>query len=309
MANPTESYVATQVDNRTLGVLLGRIIDEINRPDLQSQALNYVQDAIRYYQSKPWLFNETDNVAIQTYANNTIYPQGATIQASINGILYAVVALNFGTSGPSGTPAFSTTVFTVPATYQLPPPAPGTPGTVVDNGITWATAGLWSSVNWTQLSTVYYVNQYVPFFGYQTPDLFEITTANLRLGLEWVDYATLRAYDVIQPPPITAYPRFGTWYQQQLYIWPYPNGFFPITISGRWSPPMIGDVTKSNFWTTVAERMIRKWAASMMDYEITRDREAAEISETQYLKEERRLRSQAIQQRSPISSGIPASEW
>lgn len=306
MANVSEGFQASQTDTRTLGTLQSRVLDDLNRPDLSAQALSYIQDTIRYYQTQPWLWNETDNTVIAFWQPTFIYPQGSTIQVNVGGTLYAMVALNTGTSG-AVIPTFPATIFTVPSTF--PPPPLGTPGTVVDNTITWANAGLWSSVNWTQLSTVYFINQYAPFFGYQTPVRFEITTANLRLGLDFISYDELRSYDVISPPPITAYPRMAAWFQQMLYLWPYPNGFFPITLSGRWAPPIITAATSSNFWTTIAEPMIRAYTEGRMALQLLHDREGAADFLGIAQAEERKFKSLAIQQRSPAFSGIPPTNW
>lgn len=274
---------------------------------------------MRFYQSKPFFFSEQDNSAVQVWTRSLVYPQGSTIQATIGGIQCAVVALNAGTSGSSA-PVFPITIFTPPfsqGAVLFVLPAPGTPGTVIDNSgpnqIMWATVGLWTSTLWTQLSTVYSVNQYTMPFGYISPDRLEITTANLRRGsgngFEWCAYNVLRDYDVVQPSPITAYPTLWSWYQQQLYLWPYPNGFFPLTVSFRYGPPVLTQPNQSNFWTTVAEPMIRAEAAARMALALIHDPDAAEHYKVLAKLEEAKLRSQAIQQRSPSSSGIPASTW
>lgn len=303
-----ESYTTLQTDTRNLGMLVARLLDDLNRPDLSAQALEYVQDAIRLYQRRPWLFNETDNSATSFYANSTNYPQGSVIQATIGGTAYAICALTAGQSAASSTPAFPSTVFTTPSSGP-PPPAVGTPGTVIDGAIVWANVGLWSSSLFTQLCTVYNVNQVVPPLDYISPERIEVTAANLRFQLAKIPYGTLRDYDVIRPAPITVYPTFWAWFQQQIYLWPYPNGQYPLTISYRTAPPMISAPNQSNFWTQIGERMIRKQAQYMMELEIIHDPDAAATSLRSAKDEESSLRSMQIMQNNPTDSGIPASDW
>ncbi len=305
-----EAYTSTQVDTRNLGTMLNRLLDDLNRPDLQSEALQYIQDAIRYYQRRPFFFNETDNSATALYANSTNYPQGSVIQANLSGTAYAICALNAGTSGSSGTPAFPTSIFTPPTTAgSFPPPPVGTPGTIVDNNITWANVGLWSSTVWTQLATVYSINQYVPPIDYATPERIEVTAANLRFDLIKISYQELRNYDVIRPAPITVYPSYWAWFQQQIYLWPYPNGSYPLTLSYRAAPPMLTLTSQSNFWTTQAERLIRKYAQASIEREVIHDDEAAAISMTAAKEELAAIRSQAIMQNNPVNAGISPSDW
>ena len=303
-----EAYQASQQDLRNLGAMVNRLLDDLNRPDLQAQALEYVQDAIRYYQRLPWLFNETDNTPTAVYANSTIYPQGSIIQATISGTQYAFCALNYGTSASAGTPAWPATIFTVPSS-GTPPPTAGTAGTVVDNTITWGNVGLWASTTWTQLATVYRVNQVVPPLDYVAPKRIEVTAANLRFELQWIPYGQLRDYDVIRPAPITVYPTFWSWFQQQIYMWPYPNAFYPLTLSYRTAPVMLSTTNQTSFWTTQAEAMVRAEAARRICMNVTHEPDLADVFLAVRKDEERALRSQAIAQRSPANSGIPASDW
>ena len=309
-----QGFTQQQLDQRNLGVLLQRVVSDLNRPDLAAEVLSYVQDAIRFYQSWPFFFTEQDNSLTAQWAANTTYPQGSTIQATISGIQYAMVALNTGTSDGTA-PIFPSTIFTTPqpntgaVLFILPPP--GTPGTVQEStGLMWANAGLWTSTLWTQLSTVFNINTYTMPFGYQSPQLVEITTANLRRGphsgFNPVDYEALRGYDVIQPAPITAYPTMWAWYQQKLYLWPYPSGFFPITVSFRFGPPVPNAVTEGNFWTQQAEALIRASAASRISLALIHDEEASVHYAAIEKLELGKLRSQAIQQR---TGGIPGSDW
>lgn len=310
----SEGFTAIQVDSRTLGTMVARLVDDLNRPDLQSQAISYIQDAIRWAQRRPWFFAEFDNEATATYANSTIYPQGSTIQVNITGTLYAFVATNTGTSASSSTPAWPSTVFTVPTQGTLPPPQPGTAGTVVDNTITWANVGQWSTTAFTQLSTVYSINQYTPPIDYATPERVEITVPNLRYELTFIDYGQLRDYDVIrlggsQAGAVVAYPTFWAWWEQQIFLWPYPNSFYPLTLSYRTAPTIITSMSASNFWTTTAEAFIRAEAARRICLMIIHDKEAANDFAMNRDVEKASLISQGIMQRSPANSGIPASPW
>lgn len=308
-----EAYQLSQTDQRTLGTLQQKLLNELNRPDLQAEALIYIQEAIRFHQRKPFFFNQFDNTPIATWAANTVYPQGSTIQTAIGGTQYAVTALNTGTSGNTQ-PVFSTTILTALVTPNVPPPVPGTPGTVIDNNITWGTVGLWSTTAWTQLTTVYNINQYLPPIDYVSPQRLEITVPNLRYQLVQISYDELRDYDVVriggsQVGAVEAYPTMWAWYQQQFYLWPYPNSFYPITVSYRGAPPMIFAPNQTSFWTTTAEGLILAEAAYRMCIKFIHD----PIAAADYLAikkyEEAALRSQSIMQRSPAFSGIPANDW
>ena len=308
-----EAYTTSQQDLRTFGTQQQRLLDDLNRPDLSTIALEYLQDAMRFWQRKPFFFSEIDNKTVPSWAASTIYPQGSTIQFVSAGTTYIAVALNQGTSSSGGAPAFPTTIFTIP-TSGLPPPVSGTAGTVDDNGgpptgIRWATvasvpAGTTSI--WTNLSTVYRINQYVPPIDYVRPKTVQITTANLRLLLEWISFEELSSYDVIIPAPINAYPRMVSWFQQQLYLWVYPSGFFPITLNYRTGPQLVTAPGNSNFWTTQGERLIRKYAQAAIEREVLHDFDAADKSDVAWAQELSMLRSQAIGQQ---PGGIPASEW
>jgi hypothetical protein len=310
----SESYTVLQTDTRTLGTLQARLLDDLNRPDLTAQSLSYIQDSIRYYQRKPFFANlELDNTSFAVWAPATIYPQGSTIQVNIAGTLYAIVALVTGQSGLS-VPVFPTSIFTPPGAGVIPPPPLGTPGTVIDNTITWGTIGLWAQTAWTQLSTVYSINQYLPPIDYQTVERIEITIPNLRYELLYIDYGQLRDFDVIraggsQTGVVVAYPTNWAWYQQQIYVWPYPNGFYPLTISYRGAPQMINAPNQTNYWTTLGEAMIRADAAARIRFRLLHDRDGAQDDLVMARREEASLRSLGLMQRSPARSGIPPSDF
>ena len=200
-----ESFTAAQQDLRTFGDQQTRLLADLNRPNLQNLVEDYLRDAMRFFSRKPFFFNDTDNTALSDWAAATIYPQGSTILTSIAGTSYIIVALNEGTSG-AVKPTFPTTLFTVPSSPAFPPPAPGTPGTVIDNSgvnqIDWATVAIQAAGQsiWTQLTTVYGVNVYDSPIDWVAPELVEVTwSGNLRIAMPNVDYKTLRSYDVIRP--------------------------------------------------------------------------------------------------------------
>lgn len=308
-----ESYTAAQQDVRTFGQQIARLLDDLNRPDLQAQATEYLQDAMRFWARKPFFFNETDNTTVPTWAAATNYPQGSTIQFTTGGVSYVIVALNTGLSGAL-IPAFTTTLFTAPGGgTNFPPPTSGTAGTTDDNGgppagIRWATVATPFQQNlYTQLSTVYNINQYVPPLDYVAPKLVEVTASNLRYPLTKLSYAELRSYDIIRPAPITVYPTFWAYFQNQIYVWPYPNGFYPLTLSYRSAPPVLTNANDTNFWTTNAERLIRKYAQAALEREVEHDAQAAAESDKQWSQELSQLKIQQIAQHS--TGGIPPSSW
>jgi hypothetical protein len=308
----SESFLATQVDARTFGAQQSRLLDDLNRPDLQNIVTEYLQDAMRLYQRRAFFFNDIDNTVVPAYANTTIYPQGSMIQMPIAGTQYVIVAMNQGTSASAGTPAFPVTIFTPPSgSGQFPPPPFGTAGTVDDNGgpptgIRWATVALFQPNSFTQLSTIYSINQYLPPIDYVSPTLIEVTAASLRYALIKRSYEELRGFDVIRPSPVTVYPTDWAYYQQQIYLWPYPNGFYPLTLSYRTGPQIVTDAGASNFWTTTAERLIRAEAQKNICLQVTGDAEMAQMADAVVTKEMAALRSQQIQQQ---GTSIPPSDW
>jgi hypothetical protein len=306
-----ESYLQAQIDSRTFGAQQARLIDDLNRPDLSNIVTEYLQDAMRFYQRKAFFFNEIDNTAIPGWVASTFYPQGSTILVTISSVQYVFVALQTGIGQSDGsTPAFPATIFTIPATTppSQPPPPPATPGTIADNTVIWANIGPFTQGVYTQLSTVYNVNQYVPPIDYVSPILVEITwSSNIRQQLLKVSYEELRSYDVIRPSPSYSYSTMWAWFQSQIYLWPYPSGFFPLTLSYRTAPQIVQLAGDSNFWTTTAERLIRKYAQKIIASEVMSDSAMAELAANAEKEELATLRSQQIEQN--VNGGIPPSSW
>lgn len=397
-----QGWLPTAPDQRTFALQLQRLLDDLNKPDLMTLGVPYLQDAIRHFQRKPFFFNDTDNTTPQTWAPATYYTQGATLMVparhyvdfpaavlagreyfpwtanhaydigftieivndegltsfqtvlvpGVSGAteptwtaplygqtqdgtvtwicLYrdrnpdtpvlAVVNLTAGLSQDgSGTgelppdnpvPLFTTTPFTIPPGTTSPPAYTRTLGTTVDGGCLWATVGTWSNV-YTQLATVPYQNQYVPPLDYVAPRRVEVTwSGNLRIGMTGITYDELRDYDVIRPTPPTTYPTWWAWYQQQVYFWPYPIGFYPITLSYRASPPLPREADDTNFWTTKAEALIRYFAAGRISEAIMQDMEAAQKFYVLANQELSALVGQRIQQENRgEGDGIPAQPW
>ena len=298
-------------DQRTYADLLARILDDINRPDLANIAQSYSQDAIRYYQRKPFFFNDTDNTQVPGWQANTFYTQGATLSVqAIDMSQIAVVNLIAGLSG-NVQPAFDPTIYVPPTNLTSPPVFTPGPGTSPDNQALWATVAPFQVGIYAQLSTVPFQNQYVPPLDYIAPRRVEVTWAgNLRIGMTYISYDELRNYDVIRPTPPASYPEYWTFYQQQLYFWPYPTTFQAITLSYRTAPPLPINATDSNFWTTSAEGLIRYWADARIAEGIIGDQDAAGRFYDLAKQELAALVGQRIQQDTAgEGDGIPASPW
>jgi hypothetical protein len=310
---PPQQWAATAVDNRTFGQQIQRLLDDIDRPNLAPQATTYLQDSMRYYARKPFFFSDTDNTSVLSYANSVIVTQGTTIVATPSGGSPSyMVALNAGTTAAAGTPAWPSTVFVPPSDNSLPPPVSGTAGTVTDNAgpnqIIWANNGLVQNNLYTQLSTVYSINQYVMPIDLIAFTRVEVTWQNsLRIEMTPLSYRELRDFDVIRPTPPTTYPSWYAFYQQQLYLWPYPVGLYQITLSYRGTPPLAYLATDSNVWTTKAEALIRYEAEGRMQRELIHDEEAAETCFAMARQEFLTLQSQDSQQN--VRAGIPPSDW
>jgi hypothetical protein len=314
-----EQYISTQLDRRTFGQQQARLIDDLNRPDLSNIVTQYLQDAMRFFQRKTFFFNNIDNSAVPTWAASTYYPFGTTIQVSVSGTVYAFTQVanptSAGVTPPlSGTsaPSWPTDVFTVPNSQPpvLPPPVLPADGAVQDNQCIWVNTGNYLQFNTTNLATVYNWNQYQPPIDYVSPFLVEITwSGNERVKLQKISYEELRGYDVIRPSPPYSYPTMWAWFQQMLYLWPYPNSFYPITLSYRAAPQLVQTATDSNYWTTIAERLIRKYAQAAIEREVIYDQAASQISMQAAMEELNALRSQTIQMNSGDRGGIPATDW
>ena len=309
----SQQWPASQVDQRTFGQQQQRVLDDLNRPNLQSQATSYLQDAMRYWQRKPFFFTDIDNTAPLAWTQNVIVVPGTTIQVPISGTTYNFVAANGGTTDTT-TPVWPTTIFTVPSTTgnppPLPPPPPGTAGTVNDNGVIWLNNGpiIGGFGANTQFTTVYNINQYIPPIDLIAFTRVEVTWAGtIRLEMDPLSYQELRDYDVIRPTPPTTYPTKYCWYQNQLYLWPYPVGLYPITLSYRTAPPLAVNVGDVNIWTTQAEGMVRHYAEGRIQEVIVGDKAMADIcygvAEQEYLD----LLQETTQR--DVRAGIPPSEW
>ena len=285
----------------------GRIVDDLNRPDLISQAQDYAKDAIRYFQRKPFFFNDTDNTLVPPWIADLYYTQGATIQVNVGGTQTAFVALNAGLAG-AVQPTWPATQFSNPTPPAFPPPAIGTPGTVQDNQILWANNGPYQQGATTSFSTVYQINQYVMPLDLIALNLVEVNwQGNIRIKLIEITYEQLRSYDVIRPFAPASYPSWFAWYQQQVYLWPYPAGLYPITLSYRSAPPIPVLPITSNIWTTQAEACVRYYAEGLMNLNLMHDQSAAkdcfELSVVEY----NQLVTQAAQQQQ--QQGVSASDW
>src|SRR5262249_19337702 len=154
---------------------------DLNRPDLQNIVTQYLQDAMRYFQRKAFFFSEFDNTLVPGWAASTWNPQGSTIQAisPADGNVYVFVALQVGAQLTGTTqPIWPNTIFSAPtqgqagqSTTQFPPPPLPTPGVIQDNNVIWANVAQYQPYVFTNLSTVYNINQYVPPIDYVQPRL------------------------------------------------------------------------------------------------------------------------------------------
>src|SRR5215472_484455 len=140
---PPQQWPNTQNDQRTFGAQQQRTLDDLNRPNLQGVVTNYLQDAMRFWQRKPFFFTDADNsdplvwtASVQTTIGTTIQYTSTTFNP---GAIYNFVAANAGLTGTTA-PNFESILgqqFVPPPTTPpppLPPPATGTAGTIDDNG-------------------------------------------------------------------------------------------------------------------------------------------------------------------------------
>jgi|SRR5215831_1763344 len=319
-----QQWPQTQVDQRTFGAQQQRTIDDLNRPNLQGVVTSYLQDAMRFWQRKPFFFTSADNSDPLVWTAGVFATQGCTIQyTDPTGVVWAFVAANAGTTDPATAPNFQSVInqqFVVPpsvagGTVPLPPPPAGTAGTIDDNGgppngVRWINNGhIIGGFNANpQLSTVYNVNQY------QLPiDLIAFTRVEctwartLRLELTPNSYAGLRNLDVIRPTPPTTYPTDYAYYHGQLYVWPYPVGMYPITFSYRSAPVIAQNAADSNIWTTVAEAMVRHYAEGRINEAVVGDQQMAQMCYDLANQEFLQLQQQTSQR--DVRAGIPPSDW
>ena len=315
-----QQWTLAQADNRNFGTMQQRLLDDLNRPDMSQFAPTYIQDAIRYFQRKPFFFSEMDNTTDLAWGNapapggagtgSLYYTQGATImEVASDNNQYAFVNLVAGTGGATR-PTFTPNLFVLPGLGSggAPPVfVPGT-GTTIDGQCLWATVGPALPALYTQLTTVPYQNQYVPPLDYVAPRLVEVTwSGNLRVAMTKITYTQLREYDVIRYSPPTTYPSWWAWFQQQIYFWPYPIGFYPITLSYTTAPALPKNSSDANFWTTQAEALIRYEAAARICVAVLNDMESAQRYQALVLREMAILMSQQTQQHS--TAGITPDVW
>jgi hypothetical protein len=306
-----EAYPPSSADLRTFGNLVQAILDDLHRPDLQNLVPRYVRAAIDFYSRQPFFFTQVENSPIQAWQAGLYYPVGTSIYDTASDTNhYIFVVVQAGVSG-NIKPTFTPSIFTSPG-----PPIfnAGQIGTTVDSGVVWATAKPWPvSTNsipaksfWSQLSSVPYLNQYVPPVDYTAPYLIEITWASLRVPLIKISYPELRNMDLIRPAPVTTYPVNWAWYQQQIYIWPYPADFFPLTLSYYSAPFPPVNAIDSNWWTTVAEALIRSYSRARINLEVIRDTEAYQ-ADMQAAKDE--FISLRVKEFSQQDGPIPGDVW
>lgn len=175
------------------------------------------------------------------------------------------------------------------------------------NQILWANNGPFAPGITTGLSAVYNINQYQMPIELVSIKRCEVTwSGNLRIGMTEITYDELRNYDVVRPAPAT-YPAWYAWYQQMLYLWPYPVGQFPITLSYIGPPPLAKLPTDVNCWTTSAEACIRFYAEGLMNRILIHDEEAAQTCFAQAELEYVEIVSQAARQTQ--NQGVSASDW
>ena len=304
-----QSFLPQQRDLRTFGAMQARLLDDLNRPDLANEATLYLQDAIRYFARMPFFFTEIDNRTTPQWVASAYYPQGSTVYGTgSDGYVDAFVALSPGIqlSGTSE-PAWPNEIFApLPGSEFFTPPDPTDWGVVSDGGVLWGNIGQYRRGYHTQLTTIPNVNRYVPPLDWVSPYMIQMTTANLRLRLEQIPFSTLSAYDVVIPAPIAAYPTFWSWWGQEIYCWVYPAGFYPITLSYVAGPLPPTVDTDTNYWTTIAERLIRKYAQGAISREILYDQAAAQLSLTASSEELSRLKAQTVAQ---LGYRIPPGSW
>lgn len=303
-----QSYLPYRADTRTFAAMQARLIDDLNRPDLASVAVDYLQDAMRYFQRMAFFFSETDNTQVPPWAASTMYPIGSTIYQRVGDDVFAFVAMseNVQESG-TVTPPFTDEIYNQgPGSAFYQPPSPLDEGITVDNDVLWANIGFYQPGYHTQLTTIPNLNQYIPPIDYVSPYMIQMTTANLRLILEKIPFIELSSYDVIRPAPIAAYPRFWAYWQQQIYFWVYPAGFYPVTLNYNTGPNLVHNASDSNYWTTVGERLIRKYAQAAISREILYDQGAAQLSMSAASEELSHLKAQAVGQQ---GYRIPGWDW
>jgi len=304
-----QSYLPQQADTRTFGGMCTRLLNDLNRPDLGDVVQDYLLDAIRYFQRQAFFFSECDNTEVPPWQAGTKYPFGSCVQV-VNGDGYTDVmcAVSPGIRQSGPTPPFWPLDLyqPLPGSVYYEPPLLDEPGVVADGGVVWGNIGEYQPGFHTQLSTVPNANQYTPPVDYVAPYQVQLTTANLRLRLEHISFIELSDYDVIRPAPIAAYPRFWAYWQQQIYFWVYPSGFFPVTLNYFCGPHLVQKATDSNYWTTQGERLIRKYAQAAISREVLYDQEAAQLAMAAASEELGHLKAQAVGQQ---GYKIPAWDW
>jgi len=304
-----QAYDPNSLDTRKFGDLVAAVIRDTDRPDLQNSIPDYIRDSIRYWSRKPLFFTELDNRSVPAHAVNLSYPQGSTVYVTVDGVDYILVALQAGTAG-SVAPTWTSTLYAptlLTGMYETTDP-----GVTVDGSVHWATVEAWPSTNgpktrkWTELSTVPFVNSYVPPVDYVAPYLIELTEAQTTCELIKKDYRELRAWDMQRQTISPSRPCWYAFYQERIFVHPYPNGFYPLTLSYYTAPFPPRDMETSNFWTTKAERMVRKYACALIESEEIKDFDSATAN---FSGAQREYDLFLLQAGGQDEGGTPSSEW
>jgi len=320
----SQQWPQIQADQRTFGALQQRTLDDLNRPNLQGVVTSYLQDAMRYWQRRPFFFTDTDNSASLVWTASVQTTAGTTIQyTDPSGVQWNFVAANAGLTDPATQPNFQSVIntpFVVPPAsagqVPIPPPPAGTAGTIDDaggpsaGGVRWINNGqiIGGFHANTQLTTLYNRNQYDPPIDLVAFTRVECTWARtMRVELAPCSYAELRDMDMIRPTPPTTYPTFYAYYQNQLYVWPYPIGLYPLTYSYRSAPSIAQNAGDVNIWTTAAEAMTRHYAEGRILEVVVGDQQMAQMAFDVANQEFLDLQQQTSQR--DVRHGIPPSDW
>ena len=320
---PQQEWASTTPDTRTFGQQIGRLIDDLNRPDLQGIAQSYLQDAARYFQRKPFFFSDIDNSRVfgwgQTSLNGPVqgslhYTHGATIvMQATDGNLYGFVNLIGGTSGATIPTNFGSTLYS-PSGLTLAAAVRPYPRR---HDHRWeqplrANAGPWpgQGVQFTQLCPPPFQNQYPLPLGLRLAQAGgSYLVQQPSIGMTKISLSELRDLDVVRPAPRLPIRPTGR-FQQQIYFWPYPVGFYPITLSYNTGLPIPIQMNDSNLWTTQAEALIRYYAAFRICKVVLQDDVGAAQYQMLAAEELAALVSQGIaQQQSDLGGGIVADLW
>ena len=114
------------------------------------------------------------------------------------------------------------------------------------------------------VSTVPNVNSVIVPPNMESIDLIQVNDSNAMVNMTQRDYEYLAENWYIQIPAITGTPIDWAFYENQIFLGPTPDQVYALTATYESIIPYPATDITVNFWTTVAEAMIRHYTEGLL---------------------------------------------